>query len=686
VHAVYTQPLSTVIGPSGSGKSSVVFAGLVPQLRQEGNWLIHHFRPKGDPFYELSKLLVSHLAPNLSTIEQGQKAENLADALQQGKRTLPRIVSDILQAHPDRHLLLIADQFEELYTLCPEEQIRQHFIDELLLLVQATSERWLDCTIVLTVRADFYGHLLSYRPLRDVLQQFTPQLLSMMNQQELLNAIAKPAQQQGMQLEANLTQRILEDVRQEPGNLPLLEFAMQQLWQERQSLKLTHQAYGKIGGVKQALTRYAEQQYQQLTLTEQEQAQRIFLQLVHVGQGKEEARRIATRQEVGDRCWQLVTRKDGLADARLVVTGWDESKQEETVEIVHEALIHRWDRLQNWLKHDREFRLWQENLRVMLQQWQQNHRDQDMLLRGTSLLKAEDWLQQRSDDFSSDDRAFIQASQHARRISRLKTFAVALIIPVTIAALSGFFAFQQNQLKAKQAILALTPDAPTSPDQLPTAVQLLKDAETLKQRGNIDEALRYYRQVITYTLSLRQAAKQIPAGRSITPNCQANPSELTDQTFCQAESGLVQLIEEKRLPQLRSELQTQPSQPEGRNADAAPTEFDRLFPPGALKTTYFILRRDFGAKADTDDSGEIRSWAEADRLPCPTLKQIEKLWREVTNGECGWYSKSDYNTYRAPGCKRLGGRTLTAQVFNRPYDAAVDRLNQCQIAPVKLKW
>ncbi|GAB1537436.1 hypothetical protein NUACC21_00760 [Scytonema sp. NUACC21] len=320
-----------MIGPSGSGKSSVVYAGLIPQLLMKGNWLIESFRPGNQPFYQLASALVRPLEPEAGETAQLREVVGLATDMQQGKITLQQVISRLLERHSDKRLLLFADQFEELYTLCQDKQEIERFADALLAAVNLDN-----LTLVLALRADFYGYVLSYRPFRDALEQFTPKLLSSMNREELQRAIEQPAQKLEVQLEVQLTQRILDDVGNEPGNLPLLEFALTRLWSLQQKRKLTHQAYDEIGGVKKALANHAEQVYQQLNSTQQKQAQRIFVQLVRPGEGTEDTRRIATRAEVGDENWGLVSYLAGY-QARLVVTGRDDKSGGDTVEVVHDV-------------------------------------------------------------------------------------------------------------------------------------------------------------------------------------------------------------------------------------------------------------------------------------------------------------------------------------------------------------
>ncbi|NJL42150.1 MAG: hypothetical protein HC899_40090 [Leptolyngbyaceae cyanobacterium SM1_4_3] len=209
-----------------------------------------------------------------------------------------------------------------------------------------------------------------------------------------------------MMFEAGLVERILNDVKDEPGNLPLLEFALTLLWEQRQGDQLTHAAYVAIGQIKGALTSYAERKYGQLNSTEQEQVRRIFIQLVRPGEGTEDTRRLATKSELGDARWSLVQQ---LATDRLVVTSRNATNQE-TVEVVHEALIANWSQLRQWMAKDRLFRAWQERLRVAMRQWEETRRDEEALLRGALLAEAEEKLKERPEDLCPSEQSFIRQS------------------------------------------------------------------------------------------------------------------------------------------------------------------------------------------------------------------------------------------------------------------------------------
>lgn len=422
LETVNQQPFVAPIGPSGSGKSSVVFAGLIPRLT---NWIVVIFRPGNNPFFELAKQLIPELEPNLSETDRSIEINKLTLALQSGDLTLVNISERILQKHPQyQRFLLVADQFEELYTLseiAPESPRPSSganfkedgipFLDLLLAAVRKTQ----NFTLVLTLRADFCDRALSYGPFAEILYQYHPVLIGPMNRQELRDAIVQPAAKVGASIAEGLTERILDAVEREPGHLPLLEFALTLLWERQENGELTHKAYDAIGGVERALADYAEQIYNQLSPAEQQQVRLIFTQLVRPGEGTADTRRVAARDEFGQGCDEILQR---LADARLIVLGersdrssFSSNKRgEQSVELVHEALIQAWQRLRQWIDNDRAFRTWQERSRGVLRQWETNSEDQGLLLRGTPLLEAQRWLQDRPQEIGDREKTYIEAS------------------------------------------------------------------------------------------------------------------------------------------------------------------------------------------------------------------------------------------------------------------------------------
>ncbi|MGD2178569.1 MAG: BTAD domain-containing putative transcriptional regulator, partial [Anaerolineae bacterium] len=445
-------PVVVIVGSSGSGKSSVVSAGLLPRLRDTGEWLIASLRPGGQPFQALAAALIPPLEPQLGEPDRLIETQKLAGALGDGEISLCAVVERTLgrapgsMDTPSGRALLVIDQFEELYTLCPEPDTRRRFLETLLAAVEAGStRRQSPLVLLLTLRADFMGQALAHRPFADALQEGAL-MLGPMTREELHRAIEKPAEKQGAALEEGLVDRLLDDVGEEPGRLPLLEFALTLLWEQLDRGWMTHAAYEQIGRVHGALARYAQEVFEELTADEQQMARRIFLQLVQPGQGTEDTRRVATRAELGDSdaSWSLVQQ---LAGKRLVVTGRNATTGGETVELVHEALIQRWGRLRGWMEADRAFRTWQERLRAALLAWESSGQDEGALLRGAPLVEAESWLDERARELGAAEVAFIQAGmalrerrqreREQRRRTTILALAGGLVVALVLALLAG---------------------------------------------------------------------------------------------------------------------------------------------------------------------------------------------------------------------------------------------------------
>ncbi|MGB3715096.1 MAG: protein kinase [Candidatus Promineifilaceae bacterium] len=407
VDTVTNRHMAAVIGPSGSGKSSVVFAGLLPTIRDRSGWNVLSIRPGSRPFHALAEVLVGEMNGDLGETDRLVEIRKLGSALKGGDLELDDVLGRLKKSQADDiRQLLVVDQFEELYTLCTDEEIRRKYPNVLFQAIAASRDRQdFDFTLVLTLRADFMGQALANRPFADALQDSDVKL-GPMTRAELGRAIESPAGKKNVIFEAGLVDRILDDVGDEPGNLPLLEFALTLLWERRSGRRLTHSAYDAIGRVEGSLARYADEIYEQLGFTEQIRVRHIFTQMVRPGEGTEDTRRLATRDELGEEDWLLAQR---LADARLVVTGLTPEGLE-TVEIVHEALIRGWGRLREWMNEERAFRTWQEKLRVALRQWEDSDRDEGALLRGVSLGEAEDWMRRQERDLSQPEREYIQAS------------------------------------------------------------------------------------------------------------------------------------------------------------------------------------------------------------------------------------------------------------------------------------
>ena len=452
--AVAQHAMIAVVGASGCGKSSVVRAGLVPYLRKGGGeqvWDIATLVPGDRPLHALAAALVPILEPEMTEIDRLAEIGKLAGHFKEKTVALRDVVARILDKQPGTgHLLLVVDQMEELYTLVYDDQIRQRFVDELL---EATKGGML--TTVLTLRGDFFGRVLSYRALADRLQNAVVNL-GPMTREELEHTIEAPAEKVGLTFESGLVGRILDDVEQKPGSLPLLEFVLTGLWERRRGSTLLHEAYEDMGEVRGAMAHRADEVFGKLTPVDQKLMRRVLIQLVRPGEGTDDTRRRATFTEVGEAAKPVVKQ---LADARLTVTGRDEATGEQTVEVAHEALIHNWARLRAWMDEDREFLLWRQRLRAALHEWEHANHDADALLRGVQLAEAENQYRQRMHDLNGKEGQFIEESlsnrerqerSRRRRIAIIKLFAILMAVLAIGASLAGWYAYEKK-LEAEAA-------------------------------------------------------------------------------------------------------------------------------------------------------------------------------------------------------------------------------------------
>jgi hypothetical protein len=398
-------PFVALVGPSGSGKSSLVLAGVVPCLRKDRGWQIAIFRPKRDPVGELAMALAPLLFPELDKLQCWEQGNELARKLREQKLSLTQMVDRVAEIHPAKRLLLIIDKFEELYTQLIPKDLQRLFLEGVVTLIQTPTP----CTILMTLRVDFLGQVMASGSLVEAFNAYPPRLIRVMSEIELRDAVEKPARLLNVELEPGLTDRILKELGAAPGSLPLLQFALTKLWKGRKHARLTHTDYEAIGGVQKALAMYADGVLAGLS-SEERQLRWIFGQLVQPGVGTEDTRQVATRVQVGESNWPLVCQ---LADARLVVTGYDEQGQP-TVEVAHEALIRHWPPLQRWMEQDRTFRLWQNRLRQDMQDWQHHDCNDEALLYGTRLAEAEANLAQYKEALSPQETAYIRASAQHR--------------------------------------------------------------------------------------------------------------------------------------------------------------------------------------------------------------------------------------------------------------------------------
>lgn len=329
-----------VVAPSGSGKSSLLRAGLMPRARAEG-WHAILVRGMGkDPFKSLAAALLSDVEPAESTYSESVRrlaAAMLANGLADD-------VTHALELSGKRQLLLILDQLEELFTLCHDEEVIRKFADGIVELANLNKRGRSPVTVLCALRADYAPHMTRYPALASHIRA-TCFNVPALGRSELTQAIEEPAALAGVSFEKGLVERITEDVLGQPSALPHLQYVLTLLWHEQDRHWLTNASYERLGGVKRGLAQQADATYERLSETDQAAARRVFVQLVHLRRETKGTQRPIVEKDLLHGDWDVLEK---LADAMLVTTGCT-AEGERCAQLSHEALVEAWPRLAEWV-------------------------------------------------------------------------------------------------------------------------------------------------------------------------------------------------------------------------------------------------------------------------------------------------------------------------------------------------
>ncbi|NER94406.1 MAG: hypothetical protein F6J86_11280 [Symploca sp. SIO1B1] len=467
-----------IIGASGSGKSSVLRAGLLHQLKLEkqlagsDHWQIQIMVPGSQPLRSLAEVFVEPNLPNkLDYAGQLGRAEGL---LKEGADGLRRLV----QSAQANRVVLVIDQFEEIITLCQDNRERLQFIDCLLGALRQLEEQ---LCLILAMRADFFGKCIeqNYSGLAQLIQENLV-AVSPMEREQLQDAIAKPAERVNLEIEPELVEQMLQDVAGSPGSLPLLQYTLKELWKQRtdQSLKLT--SYVQLGGVGGALDKRATEIFQQFSQSKQEVARHIFLNLTQLGEGTEDTRRRVLKQDLITAKYPEARIDEVIAELadkenRLIVTSELRVKSKPVddipktsprqpqpntynntlvvVDVAHEALIRNWSLLRQWLDESRDKLRQQRKIEAAAIEWRNQQQEnaksaKDYLLQGRRLKEAREFQKKQSEQFPLSDFAseFIEKSIKHRQRNRLKVIGGLVIVPLVVTTLIGVLVFREIRI------------------------------------------------------------------------------------------------------------------------------------------------------------------------------------------------------------------------------------------------
>ncbi|HEY7604008.1 MAG TPA: BTAD domain-containing putative transcriptional regulator [Gaiellaceae bacterium] len=685
-----------VVGPSGSGKSSVVLAGLVPALRSGAlvgseSWRIVVTNVGSYPLEELEAgLLRVAVNPPPSLMEQ--LAADDVGLVRASKRVLPA---------DDSELVLVVDQLEELFTLVEDETRRARF---LTILERAVRDPHSRIRVVATLRADFYDRPLVYRGFAELLRGCVETVLPL-SPEELERAIVAPAQRVGVRLEEGLLTRMVADVVDEPGALPLLQYALTELHERRVGATLTGAAYEAIGGISGALAQRAEAIYEGLGEAGQDPVRQLFLRLVTLEESADTRRRVerAELESLDVDTGQLALAIEAFGAARLLSFDRDPRSQAPTVEVAHEALLGEWGRLQDWIASARESVRAHRRVSTAAEEWLEAGRDPSILLRGRQLTRFEllaaestlartdlerEYLQaslaaRQAELDAEEARAAHEAALERRSVVRLRALVGVLAVAALVAAGLTIFAFDRSASSKHQTRIATARQlAAASVANLETDPELsillaLRAVET--SPGGVGKALPEAVEALHQAVAASRGLTTIrspdtsavdfsPNGRRLVTAGSA-PGDRAEQTayVWDAASG-------KRLLSLRgakAAVEYVAYSPDGAriataSEDGATSIWDaqsgrRLFvlpDPGTGGTAPAVaFAPDGGRLATADQAGRLRVWNLHDRREVRTIRKAYALCGIAWSADAAFVGAGDCGSSDTPRARAWDVRT-----------------------------
>ncbi|MEM9806387.1 MAG: AAA family ATPase [Cyanobacteria bacterium P01_D01_bin.56] len=670
-----------VLGPSGCGKSSLVRAGLIPELARRSLMGKETMRaivmlPGESPLKALAGVL-ARLTQDDQTpevIKKRRYEEELRtsaeldrfDFLQDVAETLPDI-----QAVP---LVVLVDQFEEVYSLCQAPDEREAFIKTLL---YAASSPTGHVTVVITIRSDFLGETQRHQSLNQVIGSDQSMIVPAMTEAELHRAISEPAKQAGHPIDEATISLLIRDTEGREGALPLLQFALTRIWEELNEGKSPVETYREMDGVGGALAKRAQVIYEKLSESEKSVARRIFIGLIQIGEGSPDTRRraavdsLVASKDKPETVSQVI-RKFTSPGARLITLS-SQDKQE-VVEVTHEALFVHWSLLKNWLESSRDDIRLQRRIQEAGQQWKDQGCPEGSLWRPPELELAQNYYSRSYQDMTQLQIDFIDSSaqaytktKNAKRRNRYLLSALGLISVVA-------FIFSQQEISKRRfqeqlASLLMGSNDPELINIMPRAIQL---GDRQIRNGRIPEAIEIYKTVlkaienytdaiVTHETSLENV--QLRKVEDIHNGAEQKLAEIVEDTYITRE--LLPELHRKKIGKIDDSINDV-------------TFFEDQYTEGALQTTYRILMREPGLRLDQNDNGRLNS-EELVYLPCHTLKVIEELWRQATSDHCGFYGE---DFYTASNCEELSGATLSSVIFHPDFSDIQEiesHLRDCEI-------
>lgn len=495
-------------GASGSGKSSLLRAGIIPAVRSgelgsSFTWDAVYMRPGARPCHELAKTIEGIRGTESDLSTRTAELKRLRELLNQNSETLSDTVDIILGSRDDENrLVLIIDQFEELYSLCMDEAERQAFLDNLMTAIDARNKK---ISLIISVRPDFLSMCLDNWP---NIRSTEPDIKTLyrMDGIQLRAAVELPAKRTGLVFDAHLIDDLIEEVLASSSELPLLQFALRRMWDKKDGARLTRKSYQDMGKLRGALTQHADSAVEELSEEERAATREVLISLVIVeGTAQVRARRPVTELTAGnERLKSVIDRL--IAKRLLVVTNGE-------VEIVHDVLIREWSTLKTWLAENHERSLLLRELERAAEVWEKRGRPVEELWRGGRLIRAEEIFTQNAlqlpllSEFLSKSQEYIESQNKAARERRFRfmaTISTILFIGLTLSLWLG--------IKEKKAKLEATRSAATS-QVMAKAAQLsrvISDALREEAFGRYSQALALMRAAVALDSELSTGESKIP--------------------------------------------------------------------------------------------------------------------------------------------------------------------------------
>ncbi|NEP16655.1 MAG: ATP-binding protein [Leptolyngbya sp. SIO4C1] len=679
-HIKLPHRLLPILGPSGCGKSSLARAGLIPELARRPLLSREQMRvavilPGAHPIEALASVLVRITTPDQIPVAKTREiSEELSRKNLDGVYDGLRRVVDLLPHIEESPLVLLIDQFEHVYSLCKKDEERQIFIDNLL---EATSDPNRNFSVILTLRSDFLAEAQGH-PILNQLLSDSSVLVPAMSTEELKQAIVQPARKAGYRFTDSMVNLLVEQTRGREGALPLLQFALTQIWEGLIEGKDPAHTLEDIGGVGGALAQEAQRIYDNFSESEKAIVRRLFCGLVQFGEGARYIRKPTLINSIlsnsdNPEIFQRVINRLSKPETRLItVSGSGERK---SADVVHEAIFEHWQELNRWLDKNKDLIQEQQNIEFAASEWRK-YQSNDYLPRGKQLKKAKGFQITQHSEFPLSITAAEYIKLGAKQERRRAALNLSLVASAVLAMIgsAGFAMMQGRHREEESRILSASLQSQAQAKLLPAAYRILQKAERLQSRDQTDQALEYYRKLADYSRKAIEIS-------SIETICGSDTRAFED-IYCRANDSLLQTLEKERFDKLKQQLKRNEI---GEIVGDRPTEFEMLFSTGALRTTYALLWREYGIKADINDDGAI-SEPEAENISCHFLKRLEEIWREHTDESCGWINRTRNWTSTDSGCGQLEGQTLMQSILADIDDyssyAVLRKLKSCELIPV----